>query len=136
MDKDFTGYNLLDTFYLYKGSGKEKDNSGLFIIIDNEYKMVSLGDLDYKYLPKNMPFYEIDYLVIPQHGSLQQGICPFKTRDIDAKAIIPVGYNIYDNPNNIMINIIRNRGFKIHNTKEDKSFFIYLWKILNSVFSL
>lgn len=123
IDKSFTGYNYLKYFYLYKGIGKKANDSGLFIALSNNYKMFSLGDLDYKYLPKGLPFYDIDYLIIPHHGSLQSGICPFKTRDFEALAIIPVGFNNYEYPNNIMLNILRNRGFKIHNTYVEKSYF-------------
>jgi beta-lactamase superfamily II metal-dependent hydrolase len=87
---------------------------------------MSLGDLDYKYLPKDLPFYDVDYLVIPHHGSFQSGICPFKTHDIEAQAIVPVGFNNYENPSRIMLNVLQNRGFKIHDTYQDKSFYGFL----------
>lgn len=126
VDRSFTGYNYLNYFYLLKGIGKQANNSGLFIAINNQYKMMSLGDLDYKYLPKDLPFYDVDYLVIPHHGSFQSGICPFKTHDIEAQAIVPVGFNNYENPSRIMLNVLQNRGFKIHDTYQDKSFYGFL----------
>ena len=65
IEKNFTGYNYLSYFYLFKGIGKKANDSGLFIALNNHYNMMSLGDLDYKFLPKNLPFYDVDYLNYP-----------------------------------------------------------------------
>lgn len=103
---------------ILKGNGKEKNNSGLVLFIRSSKKVVSLGDLGYEYLDlAQLPFLDVDYLVVPHHGAVVKGSNPF-TGKIGAKAIIPVGYNPinYNHPRKETIMELKDNGFEIHRT--------------------
>ena len=103
---------------IFKGNGANKNNSGLVLFIKGSKKVVSLGDLDYKYLDlTQLPFFEVDYLVVPHHGAEMDGSNPF-TAKAGAKAIIPVGYNSirYGHPRRKTIMDLNRNGFEIHRT--------------------
>lgn len=123
ISKDFHGYKYEDNFYLIKGIGEDINDSGLVIALRNKLKLVTLGDLDYQYLPRDFPFYDVDYLIVPHHGRHFSIGCPFKKANFKSYAIVPVGYNHSEFPNNIMLNILRNHGFTIHTTSSDYSYF-------------
>lgn len=126
INNSFTGYNHNNMFYLLKGSGKPYNDNGLYITINNKKKMVSLGDLDYKHLPNNHPFYDVDIIVIPHHGSKQKTKCPFKCINSNSKFIVPVGYNTYKHPQPSETKALKVIGFQEHDTQKHGAFFDYI----------
>jgi beta-lactamase superfamily II metal-dependent hydrolase len=104
---------------LYKGHGIEKNDSGIVLMVNGaNKKFVSLGDLDYKYLDvTQLPFTDLNYLVVPHHGAQMEGSNPFSPIN-DGIAVIPVGYNphTWGHPRRETIMNLISRGFKLHRT--------------------
>lgn len=129
-----------DELVLFKGSGNNKNDSGIILGINGLKKsLVAMGDASYEcascinnYSKLGLKVFEaIDYLIVPHHGAEVQGDIIFNPKVTittsghsiyPSDAIISVGYNpkkTYNHPRTNTIVGLHNKQFRIIRTDKD-----------------
>ncbi|WP_338627277.1 hypothetical protein QJR52_02770 [Clostridium baratii] len=133
-----------DELILFKGSGENKNDSGIILGINgSRQNLIAMGDASYKSarciekysIFGKKVFKEIDYLVVPHHGAEVEGDIIFNPKVPISEsgyyvhpsdAVISVGYNpkTYKHPRTNTIVKLYNKQFRIIRTDKDGRQFI------------
>ncbi len=118
-----------DDLVLFKGTGSEKNDSGIILGIDNgTNNLIAMGDVSYKHaLAVSKFFNDINYLAVPHHGADIKSLffnpkIPLSSTGYlkyPCDAIISVGYNTYKHLTNQAISDLHKAGFRILRTDID-----------------